>query len=192
MNAASEQATIRLGAPPGWSTSQRDRFLTWVQEAPTSTDGLVEAPTSLRSLSAKAAYSVMADLINQGWDLSCEGTEILVRPPIVNGDPHAEANAFAGKSCSTVMNTYAANPSAGSSNEWRPRGGGTTSACPSSASCATATTWRHRCATCAFTRASRVRTSARRSTRTCRSSRPGSGVHTQGCVLRTSGGRFRS
>lgn len=90
MSAASEQAPICLGAPPGWSASQRDRFLTWVQGARRSTDGLVEAPTSLRSLSAKAAYSVAADLINQGWDLSCEGTEILVRAPIVNGDPHAE------------------------------------------------------------------------------------------------------
>lgn len=70
--------------------SQRDRFLAWVREARDDTDGLVEAPKSFRTASVRAAYSVLADLINQGWEVSCEPTEVLVRAPIVNGDPDAE------------------------------------------------------------------------------------------------------
>lgn len=85
-----ERAPLRLSVPAGWTSSQRNRFLEWVREACKADDDLVEAPIPLRNPSVKAAYSVMADLINQGWELSCEPTEILVRAPIVNGDPVAE------------------------------------------------------------------------------------------------------
>ena len=86
MSTPTEPATLRLAPPEGWTVSQWDRFLAWVREARNDVDGLVEAPTLLRSASVKAAYSVVADLINQGWEVSCEPTEVLVRAPIVNGD----------------------------------------------------------------------------------------------------------
>jgi hypothetical protein len=85
-----EPAAIHLAPPAGWTAAQRDQFLAWVRKSSDDSDGLVEAPTSLRAASTKAAYSVVADLINQGWDLSCGPTEVLVRAPIVNGDPDAE------------------------------------------------------------------------------------------------------
>lgn len=90
MTTPEEPAAIRLAPPAGWTVSQKDHFLAWVREASDDADGLVKAPTSLRAASTKAAYSIVADLINQGWDLSCEPTEVLVRAPIVNGDPDAE------------------------------------------------------------------------------------------------------
>lgn len=90
MTTTEEPAAIHLAPPAGWTASQRDQFLAWVRESSGDSDGLVEAPTSLRAASTKAAYSVVADLINQGWDLSCGPTEVLVRAPIVNGDPDAE------------------------------------------------------------------------------------------------------
>lgn len=90
MTTTEEPAAIHLAPPAGWTAAQRDQFLAWVRESSDDSDGLVEAPTSLRSASTKAAYSVVADLINQGWDLSCGPTEVLVRAPIVNGDPDAE------------------------------------------------------------------------------------------------------
>lgn len=90
MTTPEELAAIRLAPPAGWTVAQRDHFLAWVRKANDNADGLVKPPTSLRAASTKAAYSVVADLINQGWDLSCEPTEVLVQAPIVNGDPDAE------------------------------------------------------------------------------------------------------
>ena len=90
MTTTEEPAAIHLAPPAGWTAAQRDQFLAWVRESSDDSDSLVEAPTTLRSASTKAAYSVVADLINQGWDLSCGPTEVLVRAPIVNGDPDAE------------------------------------------------------------------------------------------------------
>jgi hypothetical protein len=85
-----EPAAIHLAPPAGWTAAQRDQFLAWVRASSDGSDSLVEAPTSLRAASTKAAYSVVADLINQGWDLSCRPNEVLVRAPVVNGDPDAE------------------------------------------------------------------------------------------------------
>ena len=79
MTTTEEPAAIHLAPAAGWTASQRDQFLAWACESSGDSDGLVEAPTSLRGANTKAAYSVVADLINQGWDLSCGPTEVLVR-----------------------------------------------------------------------------------------------------------------
>jgi hypothetical protein len=90
VSTSEERATLRLALPAGWTPSQRNRFLEWVREARKDNDCLVEAPVPLRNPSVKAAYSVVADLMNQGWELSCDPTELLVRAPIIHGDPVAE------------------------------------------------------------------------------------------------------
>lgn len=82
--------SLRLDLPAGWSPSQRERLLQWVGETRRHDEGLVEVPPALRNTSVKAAYSVIADLFNQGWELSCGSSEVFVRPPDVNGDPVAE------------------------------------------------------------------------------------------------------
>lgn len=89
MSTPEDRPTIHLGLPEGWTPTQRRRFPEWVRISLTD-NGLAEAPPSRPSARLEAAYSVVADLVNQGWELTCETTEIVVRPPVVNGDPTAE------------------------------------------------------------------------------------------------------
>ncbi|MGQ0679904.1 MAG: Druantia anti-phage system protein DruA [Actinomycetota bacterium] len=89
MDGPDDPPMFRLSLPAGWTPSQRSRFLDWVRG--TREEHLpVEAPRSLPNASVDAVYAITADLLNQGWELACEPTQVIVRPPVVNSDPTAE------------------------------------------------------------------------------------------------------
>lgn len=101
-------------------------------------NGLAEAPPSLPSASLEAAFSVVADLVNQGWELTCEATEIVVRPPVVNGDPTAERDRVRKQELlkrDEQLRRESVRRFVARMETPRRRG---TSTCPSSTSCATA------------------------------------------------------
>src|SRR4051812_20469262 len=82
-----EDDPIRLDLPKSWSAAQRRALLAWAELVGT---GAAAAVPATRNTSLTAAYSVIADLVDQGWRLSVNPTHLDVVPPPVNPEPAAE------------------------------------------------------------------------------------------------------
>jgi hypothetical protein len=79
---------LLLQLPKTWSTAQRRGFLTWAERA-AANQASVGLPTT-SNMSLAAAYSVVADLVGQGWRVRIGPSGLEVVPATVSPEPAAE------------------------------------------------------------------------------------------------------
>jgi len=81
---------LHLELPKTWSTAQRHGFLTWAEHV-AADEASAGLPTTSNT-SVAAAYSVVADLVRQGWRVRIGSKGLEVVPATVSPEPAVERN----------------------------------------------------------------------------------------------------
>lgn len=79
---------LLLALPKAWSSSHRRNFVAWAERAAAA--GAAPALPTTSNASLAAAYSVLADLVGQGWTVSVGATGVEVVPPVISTEPEVE------------------------------------------------------------------------------------------------------
>lgn len=81
---------IYLPIPKWFSNTESNDFLCWVSQQILHPDQEVKIPESLNSDNNRVACLVITDLINQGWNISCNDDHLIVSHPLEKSDLIAE------------------------------------------------------------------------------------------------------